>query len=136
MTTGKPLPSLGQKASLTRTISDEDIRLFAELSSDHNPMHLDDEYAAQTIFGRRIAHGMLSASLISSVLGNDLPGPGAVYLGQTLKFLAPVYIGDTITATVEVSAIREDKRIVTLYTECAKSDGTIVITGEATIKCL
>ena len=90
-----PLPAIGTKASLSRTITEDDILLFALVSGDHNPIHLDAEYAEKTLFGKRIAHGFLIGSLISAVLGNDMPGPGSIYLGQTLKFLAPIHIGDT-----------------------------------------
>jgi 3-hydroxybutyryl-CoA dehydratase len=96
---------VGDSASLTKTITDADIRAFAELSGDRNPIHLDDEYAATTRFGRRIAHGMLTASLISTVLGTELPGIGTVYLSQNSQFVAPVYPGDTVTARVTVRKI-------------------------------
>jgi acyl dehydratase len=129
-----PLPELGTQASLSRTITEEDIHLFAEVSGDRNPIHLDAEYAERTLFGKRIAHGFLIGSLISAVLGNDLPGPGSIYLGQTLKFLAPIHIGDTVTVTVKVVAVREEKRIVTLHTECTNQLGSLVLSGEATIK--
>jgi acyl dehydratase len=129
-----PLPELGTQASLSRTISEEDIHLFAEVSGDRNPIHLDAEYAERTLFGKRIAHGFLIGSLISAVLGNDLPGPGSIYLGQTLKFLAPIHIGDTVTVTVKVVSVREEKRIVTLHTECTNQKGSLVLSGEATIK--
>src|SRR6185295_8270309 len=109
---------VGDTAWLTRTVTDADIRAFAELSPDHNPIHLDDDYAATTRFGRRIAHGMFGASLISAVIGNDLPGTGSIYLSQTLKFLAPVFVGDTLTARVVVAKVRDDKPIVTLETTC------------------
>jgi 3-hydroxybutyryl-CoA dehydratase len=131
----KQLPQIGRRAEYTRTITEDDIERFAEVSGDHNPVHLDAEYAARTPFGGRIAHGILSAAFISAVLGNDLPGPGAIYLGQTLKFLAPVRIGDTITASVEVIAVREEKRIVTLRTDCTNQNGAVVLTGEAVMKC-
>src|SRR6185369_1616895 len=110
------MPSLkpGDKASRTQTISDEMIRAFADLTGDTNPVHLDDTYAAGTRFGRRIAHGMIAAGLISATLANDLPGPGTVYLSQTLQFKTPVYPGDTITATVEVKTVRPEKPIVAL----------------------
>ena len=124
---------LGDQASRTKTITDEDVQNFAKASGDHNPVHLDDAYAASTRFGRRIAHGMLSGSLISAILGNDLPGPGSIYLGQEFKFKAPVYIGDTITATVELINFREDKRIATFKTICVNQDGTVVIEGEAVV---
>ncbi|HLI05685.1 MAG TPA: MaoC family dehydratase [Ktedonobacteraceae bacterium] len=129
-----PLPAIGSQATLSRTISEDDILLFALVSGDHNPIHLDARYAEQSFFGRRIAHGFLVGSLISAVLGNELPGPGSIYLGQTLKFLAPIHIGDTVTVTVRVVALREDKRIVTLHTECTNQKGMLVLSGEATIK--
>ncbi|HLH61144.1 MAG TPA: MaoC family dehydratase [Ktedonobacteraceae bacterium] len=130
-----PLPAIGMRAVRTRTIKEEDIVDFAEVSGDHNPLHLDHHYAAQTPFGGRIVHGFLTASIISAVLGMELPGPGSIYLGQTLKFLAPVRIGDTVTVSVEVIALREEKRIVTLRTDVVNQDGTMVLTGEATVKC-
>lgn len=125
--------TVGDHASRTMTITDETIRAFADLTGDHNPVHLDDAYAAGTRFGRRIAHGMIAAGLISATLANDLPGPGTVYLGQTLQFKAPVYPGDTITATVEVKSVRPDKPIVVLTTVCTNQDGARVLEGEATV---
>lgn len=126
-----PIPHPGDKASRTHTISDDMIQVFADLTGDHNPVHLDDAYAAGTRFGRRIAHGMIAAGLISATLANDLPGPGSVYVSQTLQFKAPVYPGDTITATVEVRAVHPDKPIVTLATVCANQDDVVVVAGEA-----
>jgi acyl dehydratase len=128
-----PALKAGHKASRTKTITDEMIRAFAELTGDNNPVHLDDAYAAGARFGRRIAHGMIAAGLISATLANDLPGPGTVYLNQTLQFKAPVYPGDTITATVEVKTVREDKPIVTLSTICTNQDNAIVLEGEAVV---
>ena len=128
------LPLLGARAKRTRTITEEDIVRFADVSGDHNPLHLDAAYAAQTLFGERVAHGFLTASLISAVIGNDLPGPGTIYLGQTLKFLAAVHIGDTVTVSVEVIAVREEKQLLTLRTDCINQHGTPVLTGEATVK--
>lgn len=125
--------TIGATASRTRQITDEHVRAFADICGDTNSIHLDDAYAATTPFGRRIAHGMLTASLISAVIGNDLPGVGTIYLGQDLKFKAPVFIGDTVTATVEIVKYREDKRIATLRTVCTKADGTVVIEGEAVV---
>lgn len=125
--------TVGDHASRTMTITDETIRTFADLSGDHNPVHLDDVYAAGTRFGRRIAHGMIAAGLISATLANDLPGPGTVYLGQTLQFKAPVFPGDTVTATVEVKSVRPDKPIVVLTTVCTNQDGARVLEGEATV---
>jgi len=125
--------TIGQRAQRTKTISAEDVRAFATLSGDTNPVHLDEAYAASTPFGRPIAHGMLSVSLISAILGNDLPGQGTVYLGQDVKFKAPVYIGDTVTAEVECIAYREDKRIATFKTTVHKDDGTLLVEGQAVV---
>lgn len=129
------MPSLqpGEKASRTTVISDDMIRTFASLTGDTNPVHLDDTYATGTRFGRRIAHGMIAAGLISAVLANDLPGPGTVYLSQTLQFKAPVYPGDSITTTVEVKNVRPDKPIVTLATSCKNQDGVVVLEGDAVV---
>lgn len=123
----------GDSAEVSKTISDEDVRAFAELTGDRNPVHLDEEYAAATRFGRRIAHGMLGASLISTVLASELPGPGSVYLSQTLRFTAPVYLGDTVTARVTVKHVREDKPVVTLETVCTNQRGERVVEGEAVV---
>ncbi len=123
----------GDKASRATLISDEMIRAFANLTGDTNPVHLDDAYAAGTRFGRRIAHGMIAAGLISATLANDLPGPGTIYLSQTLQFKAPVYPGDTITTTVEVKSARPDKPIVTLVTTCKNQDEVVVMEGEAVV---
>ena len=109
------------------------MQAFAEVTGDHNPLHLDDTFAKTTRFGRRIAHGMLTASLISSVLANKLPGEGSVYLGQTLQFVAPVFPGDEVTVRVTVKDIRENKPIVKLETICLNQHGEIVIRGEATV---
>lgn len=133
---GSSLPALGARAARSRTITESDIVLYAGISGDLNPIHMDEEYAAHSPFGKRIAHGFLTAGLISAVLGNDLPGTGTIYLSQTLKFLAPVGIGDTVTASVEVIAVREDKRLLTLRTDCTNQEGTLVLTGEATVKCM
>ena len=123
----------GDTASLSRTISDDDIRAFANATGDHNPLHLDEEFAKQTRFGKRIAHGMLSASLISAVIANELPGQGSIYLGQTLQFVAPVFPGDTVLACVTVTSIREDKPIIKLETVCTNQRDEVVIRGEATV---
>lgn len=124
---------VGDTATRSRTISDEDVRAFAELTGDHNPVHLDDEYAAGTRFGRRVAHGMLAASLISATLANDLPGRGTVYLSQQLQFTAPVFPGDEVTARVTVTKAREDKPVVTLETVCTNQRGETVVRGEAVV---
>ena len=125
--------NIGDTATRTKTITDEDVRAFAAVSGDKNPIHLDEDFAANTRFGKRIAHGMLSASLISAVLANDLPGQGSIYMGQTLKFVAPVFIGDEITARVTVTSVRDDKPIAKLETVCVNQRNEIVIKGEATI---
>lgn len=124
---------VGDTATLTKTITDADIHTFADLIGDHNSVHVDDEFAARTRFGRRIAHGMLGASLISAALGEKLPGRGTIYLSQSFKFLAPVYPGDTVTARVTVVKVREDKNILTLETVCEKQSGEQIITGEAVV---
>jgi 3-hydroxybutyryl-CoA dehydratase len=124
---------VGDSAEVSKTVADEDVRAFAELTGDRNPVHLDEEYAAQTRFGRRIAHGMLGASLISAVLANELPGRGTVYLSQTLRFTAPVFLGDTVTARVVVKSVREDKPVVTLETFCTNQRGERVVEGEAVV---
>jgi len=127
---------LGDKFSTKRLVTDELIRKFADVSGDYNPIHLDEEVAKTTRFGRRIAHGMLSGAFISSILGWELSVRRIVYLSQTLKFTAPVFIGDTITATATVIKIREDKPIVTLETVCTNQDGDLVVTGEAAVMVL
>ena len=124
---------VGDSAEITKTIEQADVDAFAAVTGDHNPVHVDEEFAKSTRFGQRIAHGMLTASLISSVLANKLPGEGSVYLGQTLKFVAPVFPGDEITARVTVKEIREDKPILRLETICMNQRDEIVIRGEATV---
>ena len=124
--------SVGQSAVYARTVTEADILMFAGVSGDYNPVHINEELAASTMFGGRIAHGMLSAGFISAVLGTRLPGEGAIYLGQTLKFKAPVRIGDTVTATATVAALDPAKKRVTLTTVCKVKD-TVVIEGEAVV---
>lgn len=121
---------LGQCASLMRTVMETDVIDFAQVSGDNNPIHLSDDYAASTKFGQRIAHGMFTASLISAVIGTQMPGPGAVYLSQTLRFLGPVKIGDVVTAIVEVAEKIEKGRRVRLDCRCVV-DGRAVLEGEA-----
>lgn len=128
------LPPVGAKVTRTRTITDNDILRFAEVSGDTNPVHLNEEYATQSRFGRRIAHGFLTGSMISALIGTELPGPGSIYLGQTLKFTVPVYIGDTVTVSVEVTKVLADKSLIFLQTDCMNQDGAKVLTGEATVK--
>jgi 3-hydroxybutyryl-CoA dehydratase len=122
--------AVGQKASFGKTITEADIVLFAAVTGDTNPMHLNAEYAKTSVFGERIAHGMLAAGLITKVLGTQLPGPGTIYMSQTLKFRAPVRIGETVTATVEVLALHPDKHRATLRTVCTVA-GEPVLEGEA-----
>jgi len=123
---------IGMRRSLRKQVTDRDIELFSEVSTDRNPVHLDDDYAQDTIFEGRIAHGMLTASLISAVIGEQLPGHGTVYLGQSLKFMAPVRPGDMVFAEVEVTAIDHSRRRVTLDCHCAVGD-TVVLKGEAMV---
>lgn len=127
---------IGDKFSTTREITDELIREFAELSGDHNPIHLDEEFAARTRFGRRIAHGMLSGAFISAVLGYEFQERKIVYLSQTMKFTAPAFIGDTITTTATVVRIREEKGIVVLETVCTNQNGEVTLKGEAAVMML
>ena len=123
---------IGLTRSLTKEVTDHDIRQFAEVTTDRNPVHLDEAYAAGTMFKGRIAHGMLTAGLISAVIGEQLPGHGTVYLGQTLKFLAPVQPGDRVRAEVTVTALEPERRRVTLETRCTVGD-TVVVKGEAVV---
>ena len=127
---------VGDSFERSRTVTDELVRAFAELSSDFNPIHLDEEFAAKTRFGQRIAHGMLSGAFISAVLGYEFQERKIVYLSQTMKFTAPVYIGDTVTTTATVKNIREEKGIVTLETVCTKQDGTVAVEGKAMVMIL
>jgi len=125
---------VGDKASMTKTVTDADVVAFAEVTGDNQPLHLDDTFAAKTRFKKRIAHGMLSAGYISAVLGTKLaPNNVVVYLSQQLRFRLPVAIGDTITAEAEVTAIDEEKRIVTVRTDCVNQAGDAVVKGEATV---
>ena len=124
---------IGMTDYVTKTITAEDIDKFAEISLDKNPVHLDEEYASKTIFKKRIAHGILVSGLISAVLGTKLPGEGAIYMRQELKFMAPVFIGDTITATVEIIELIAEKNRVVCSTICTNQDGKQVIVGKATL---
>lgn len=124
---------LGDTATYRRTVTDADIALFAGATGDTNPFHFDEVYASKGRFKKRIAHGMLVTGYISTVLGTILPGPGTIYLSQTLKFNRPVYIGDTITAIAEITKIKEDKPIVTLKTTCVNQNNDVVVEGEAVV---
>ena len=133
MAQGKSIDELkiGDSAEWSKTVTEDDIELFAKATGDFNPVHLDQAYAEKTIFKGRIAHGLLSVGLLSSILGNILPGHGAIYLSQEVKFLAPVRIGDTITAKVEVMELIPEKNRVKLRTTCINQEGKIVADGTA-----
>jgi 3-hydroxybutyryl-CoA dehydratase len=135
MTQGKSMQELkvGDSAQISKTITETDINDFAKVTGDFNPVHLDQTYAEKTIFKTRIAHGILSLGFISTVLGNILPGHGTIYLSQEVKFLAPVRIGDTITARVEVLELKAEKNRVKFKTICTNQDGKVVIDGVAWI---
>ena len=124
---------VGDSASMAKTISESDVYLFAGITGDYNPAHVNEEASRQTAFGGRIVHGILSAGLISAVLAMKLPGPGTIYLGQELKFTKPVRFGDTVTATCTVSEILAEKNIIKLDTICTNQAGEVVIKGVATV---
>lgn len=124
---------VGQKAFMEKNISEEDVRHFAGISGDDNPLHLDETYAAGSRFGKRVVHGILVASLISGVIGTKLPGKGTIYLSQSLKFLKPVFIGDTIRAEVEITKLDTERRRIALETRVIRSDGACVLAGEALV---
>ncbi len=125
--------NVGDKASFSKTISEADIYGFAGITGDFNPVHVDAKFAGESRFKQRIAHGMLTASLISTVLGTDLPGANTIYMSQEAKFTAPAYIGDTLTATVEVLEKREDKNILVLKTTVVNQDDVMVVDGQAKV---
>src|SRR5688572_19022806 len=127
---------IGDKWSRTREVTEELVQAFADLSGDFNPIHLDEEFAKNTRFGQRIAHGMLSGAFISAVLGNEFRERKIVYLSQTMRFTAPTFIGDVITTAATVKAIREDKGIVTLETVCRKQSGEATLIGESVVMIL
>ncbi len=124
---------VGQSAEFTKTVSSEDVARFAEITGDFNPVHLDEAVAEKSFFGGRVAHGMLTAGLISATLAGKLPGPGTVYLSQTLRFTAPVRIGDTVTTRVEVTELIPAKRRVKLSTVCRNQKNEVVVNGEAMV---
>lgn len=125
---------VGDKASSWKTVLEKDVRLFAEVSGDYNPLHLDEEYAGTTCFRQRIAHGMLAGGVLSGVLGNKLPGPGTIYLSQTINFKAPVFLGDSIMAEVEVVEKIPAKKRLRLKTVCFNQEGKVVLEGEAVVQ--
>ena len=124
---------IGDKASMSKTVTEYDVYTFAGVTGDYNPVHIDAEYAKTTMFKERIAHGMLSAGFISAVIGTALPGANSIYMGQELSFKAPVKIGDTVTATVEVIEKIEEKHRVILRTTVTNQDGVVVVDGKATM---
>jgi 3-hydroxybutyryl-CoA dehydratase len=125
--------NVGDKASISRSFTAKDVKTFAQVSLDHNPLHEESQLANESMFGEPIVHGQLVAALISALLGEKLPGPGTIYLSQTLKFVAPVFIGDAVTAEAIVVQIREKNGIVKLTTRCFKNDETLVIEGDALV---
>ncbi|MHA1930717.1 MAG: MaoC family dehydratase [Candidatus Thorarchaeota archaeon] len=124
---------LGQEAKVDHTITEDDIQTFGNLTGDYNPLHFDEDWAKKTMFKGRIAHGILTASFISTVIGMSLPGPGTIYMSQSMRFLGPVRIGDTIIAHVEVIKLNDEKERVTLKTTCTTQEGTLVLDGEALV---
>ena len=132
---GKTLAELkvGERAQFAKTVSESDIYLYAGVTGDFNPAHINEEYAKKTFFKTRIAHGMLTAGFISTVMANHLPGPGTIYISQMVNFLAPVRIGDTVTAIAEVTELYPDKNKVKLKTFCLNQDGIKVLDGEAMV---
>ncbi|MGC8659031.1 MAG: MaoC family dehydratase [Desulfomonilaceae bacterium] len=124
---------VGDSAEFAKTLSESDIYLFAGITGDFNPAHINEMYSQQTFFKARIAHGLLVAGLISAVIANRLPGPGTIYVKQELNFLAPAFIGDTVTAHVEVIDVKKDINRVRLKTWCTKQDGSVVLDGEALV---
>jgi 3-hydroxybutyryl-CoA dehydratase len=125
--------SVGMTATYSKTVKSSDVVGFAEITGDRNPIHLSEHFAANTPFKGRIAHGLYTASLISAVIGTQLPGPGAIYISQTLRFLAPVMIGDTIDAIVEVAELSKQRQRATLSCKCSVGN-TVVLEGEAVVK--
>lgn len=124
--------SVGQSETFSKTVTEADINAFAEVSGDKNPVHLDEDYASKTMFKGRIAHGMLCAGFISTVFGMKMPGPGCIYVGQNLRFKAPVRIGDEVTAQVTIESMNEEKKFVEFKTQCLVGD-KVVVDGNATI---
>lgn len=132
---GKTIDQLhvGDTAQFSKTVSETDVYLFAGVSGDFNPAHINEQYASGTFFGKRIAHGLLSASFLSAVLANQLPGPGAIFLSLSVRFQAPVFIGDTITARAEVAQVDSEKHRVTMNLFCINQDDKQVLEGEAVL---
>jgi len=125
--------TLGQTATISKIFTQDDVLAFSHLSLDFNPIHLDPEFAKNTVYGESIVHGMLVSSLFSALLGSHLPGKGTIYLGQDIKFIKPIFLNRKVTASVEVFSIREDKPIITLNTICKNNEGEIAISGHAVV---
>ena len=124
---------IGDTASFTREVSDHDVALFAKVSGDYNPIHLDAEYASKTLFNKRIAHGMLTGALISAAIASTLPGPGSIYLGQNIRFKAPVFLGDTVTVQLKITDKNAVKPWVTISTTVVNQENKLLAEGEATV---
>ncbi len=126
-------PEIGQTATIEKTLDNQIVVAFASVSEDYNPIHLDEDFAKTTQFERPIVHGMLASSLISGLLASKVPGAGSIYLGQSLKFLRPIFVGETVTAKVEVISVREDKPIAVISTQVLNANGEVAVDGEATV---
>ncbi|WP_394139961.1 MaoC family dehydratase [Vibrio chagasii] len=126
-------PEIGQIATIEKTLDKQTVVAFASVSEDYNPIHLDEDFAKTTQFERPIVHGMLASSLISGLLASKVPGAGSIYLGQSLKFLRPIFVGETVTAKVEVTSVREDKPIAVISTQVLNANGEVAVDGEATV---
>ncbi|EGU43987.1 MaoC family dehydratase [Vibrio splendidus] len=126
-------PEIGQIATIEKKLDKQTVEAFASVSEDYNPIHLDEDFAKTTQFERPIVHGMLASSLISGLLASKVPGAGSIYLGQSLKFLRPIFVGETVTAKVEVISVREDKPIAVISTQVLNANGEVAVDGEATV---
>jgi acyl dehydratase len=126
-------PEIGQTATIEKTLDKQTVEAFASVSEDYNPIHLDEDFAKTTQFERPIVHGMLASSLISGLLASKVPGAGSIYLGQSLKFVRPIFVGETVTAKVEVTSVRDDKPIAVISTQVLNANGEIAVDGEATV---
>ena len=126
-----PKPTIGQRASRSATFTEADVRRYAELSGDHNPLHFDAEFAARTRFGRLVVQGGLTTGVLHALVATDLPGPGTVFLSQNWRFTAPVYLGDTVTAEAEVLSVHPNKPVTQLGIRVVRQDGEVVLEGEA-----
>ena len=126
-------PEIGQTATIEKTLDKQTVEAFASVSEDNNPIHLDEDFAKTTQFERPIVHGMLASSLISGLLASKVPGAGSIYLGQSLKFVRPIFVGETVTAKVEVTSVREDKPIAVISTQVLNANGEVAVDGEATV---